>query len=78
MLTLCCEQATWVPIIYLFFPESKGRELEDFDHLFAGDEDAAITARMAGNGDPEHLGRSDMGAAKGRVAHEGRGFEGLV
>ncbi len=32
-----------MPIIYLFFPESKGRELEDFDRLFAGEEDAAIT-----------------------------------
>ena len=33
---------------------------------------------MAGNGDPEHLGRSDMVAAKGRVAHKEKGFEGLV
>ncbi|OLN89767.1 Sugar transporter STL1-like protein 13 [Colletotrichum chlorophyti] len=30
--------ATWVPIIYLFFPETKGLELEDVDRLFAGDE----------------------------------------
>ncbi|KAL0932938.1 hexose carrier [Colletotrichum truncatum] len=30
--------ATWVPIIYLFFPETKGLELEDVDRLFSGDD----------------------------------------
>lgn len=30
--------ALWVPIIYLFFPETKGMELEDVDRLFGGDE----------------------------------------
>lgn len=29
--------ATWVPIIYLFFPETKGLELEDVDRLFSGE-----------------------------------------
>jgi hypothetical protein len=29
--------ATWVPIIYIFFPETKGMQLEDVDRLFAGD-----------------------------------------
>ncbi|KAL2037165.1 hypothetical protein N7G274_010028 [Stereocaulon virgatum] len=38
--------ATWVPIIYIFFPESKGRELEDFDRFFAGEEDVSITERI--------------------------------
>ncbi|KAG5985773.1 hypothetical protein E4U43_005897 [Claviceps pusilla] len=27
--------ATWVPIIYFVFPETKGLELEDVDSLFA-------------------------------------------
>lgn len=27
--------ACWVPIIYLFFPETKGLELEAIDHIFA-------------------------------------------
>lgn len=30
--------AAWVPVIYLFFPETKGLELEDVDRLFAGDD----------------------------------------
>lgn len=29
-----------MPIIYLFFPETKGLELEDVDRLFAKDEEA--------------------------------------
>ena len=75
---MCRGQATWVPIIYLFFPESKGRELEDFDRLFAGDEDAATVERMSSNGNPEHLGIDDMVAVKRDVAHEEKGFEGTV
>jgi len=31
--------ACWVPVIYIFFPETKGLELEDVDRLFARDED---------------------------------------
>ena len=27
--------ALWVPIIYLFFPETRGLELEDVDRLFS-------------------------------------------
>ena len=30
----------WVPIIYFFFPETKGLELEDVDRFFAKDEEA--------------------------------------
>ena len=39
-------QATWVPLIYVFYPESKGMELEDFDRLFAGEDFVTITPRM--------------------------------
>ena len=28
----------WVPIIYLFFPETKGLQLEAVDRLFAGED----------------------------------------
>ncbi|TVY83417.1 Sugar transporter STL1 [Lachnellula suecica] len=34
--------AVWVPIIYLFFPETKGLELEDVDRLFAKDGSARM------------------------------------
>jgi Sugar (and other) transporter len=29
--------ALWVPIIYIFFPETKGLQLEAVDRLFAGE-----------------------------------------
>ena len=74
ILMVCRTQATWVPIIYLFFPESKGRELEDFDRLFAGEENAAIVERMESNGNPETLGKDDTRG----VVHEERAFEGTV
>lgn len=47
--------ATWVPIIYFFFPETKGMELEDVDRLFSGDEI------------PDEL---RTGAAKAVIEHE--------
>ncbi|KAK6436736.1 hypothetical protein LTR95_007070 [Oleoguttula sp. CCFEE 5521] len=37
--------ATWVPIIYLFFPETKGMALEDVDKIFGNDE--VIEAMLA-------------------------------
>ena len=69
------KQATWVPIIYVFFPESKGRELEDFDRLFAGEEEAALTESIAGGRDPTFCERNEL---KGGIAHEKEGAEGMV
>ena len=71
-------QAVWVPIIYVFFPESKGRELEDFDRLFAGEEDDMMTEGIAGEGDPEYVERNNSVAVKGVATHEEEGFEGFV
>lgn len=62
----------------MFFPESKGRELEDFDRLFAGEEDAAITERRTGDENPGYLERNDSVTVKNAAAHEEEGVEGLV
>lgn len=43
-----------------------------------GEEDAAIVERTAGNEALERLGREDSMTVKGSVAHEEKGFEGLV
>lgn len=69
------KQATWVPIIYVFFPESKGRELEDFDRLFAGEEEAALTESIAGGRDVTFLERNEL---KGGIAHEKEAAKGMV
>lgn len=67
-----------MPIIYVFFPESKGRELEDFDRLFAGEEDAAITERVTGDERPGYLERNDSVTAKSAAAREEKGLGSLV
>ena len=59
----------------MFFPESKGRELEDFDRLFAGEDEAAFTESIAGGGDPTLLERNEL---KGGIAHEKEAAEGMV
>jgi len=43
--------ACWVPVIYFFFPETKGLELEDVDRLFAKDSDAIDGLGMRGGSD---------------------------
>lgn len=38
--------ALWIPIVYAFFPETKGLELEDVDHIF---EKGGITGGVWGS-----------------------------
>lgn len=45
--------ALWVPIIFLFFPETKGLELEDVDRLFSGE--ASHTDLLEKTGDEERV-----------------------
>jgi len=47
--------ATWVPIIYLFFPETKGLELEDVDRLFEGQGGASDVMRGKDQVDGFHV-----------------------
>lgn len=39
--------AAWVPVVYLFFPETKGLELETVDSIFTGDNPVALSAEVA-------------------------------
>ncbi|KAH8657701.1 general substrate transporter [Xylariales sp. PMI_506] len=41
--------ALWVPIIFFFFPETKGLQLEDVDRLFAGEDVRQILDDHKGN-----------------------------
>jgi sugar porter (SP) family MFS transporter len=52
--------ALWVPIIYIFFPETKGLELEDVDRLFVGDDSASDALYQAPKG---HAVQSDSRTA---------------
>jgi hypothetical protein len=42
--------ALWVPIIFFFFPETKGLELEAVDRLFSGDPELELLEN-----DKEHV-----------------------
>jgi hypothetical protein len=60
--------ALWVPIIYFFFPETKGLELEDVDQLFSGEVSRVDMLEKAGDEERmekvvdikqmEHIGRA--------------------
>jgi hypothetical protein len=49
--------ALWVPIIYFFFPETKGLELEDVDRLFSGEVSRVDLLEKAG--DEERIEKFD-------------------
>lgn len=57
--------ACWVPIIYFFFPETKGLELEDVDRLFARDNETR-----------DGLGRRDGSDGASADKFEGKMVEG--
>ncbi|ETN44473.1 uncharacterized protein HMPREF1541_10143 [Cyphellophora europaea CBS 101466] len=43
----CVLNAAWVPIIYFFFPETKGRALEEIDEIFIASKSIFDPVRMA-------------------------------
>ncbi|KAK4195742.1 general substrate transporter [Triangularia verruculosa] len=43
-----------VPIIYIFFPETKGRALEDMDALFGGENPGASTEHLLADREDDH------------------------
>jgi hypothetical protein len=53
----------WVPIIYLFFPETKGLELEDVDRLFAKDDETrdGLGRREGSQGSQEKFDGTGVG-----------------
>ncbi len=53
--------ATWVPIIFMFFPETKGMQLEDVDRLFAGD---ALLAEQYEDKSPGEIVVEDVKASE--------------
>jgi hypothetical protein len=62
--------ACWVPIIYLFFPETKGLELEDVDRLFAK---GGELERLRAAGDAGSAGSVGVSGEKVVVGGEGKG-----
>jgi hypothetical protein len=36
--------AAWIPVVYFFFPETKGMELEEVDKMFSKEDDLAAAA----------------------------------
>lgn len=54
----------WVPIIYVFFPETKGLELEAVDRLFAGD---ALLAEQYEYRSPDEITADDVSSPELRA-----------
>jgi hypothetical protein len=61
--------ACWVPIIYFFFPETKGLELEDVDRLFARDEEVREGLGRGASDGSEEMGneKAESGKTEGEV-----------
>jgi hypothetical protein len=62
--------AFWVPIIYLFFPETKGLQLEAVDRLFAGDD-----VLLSQNSPSEHSDHCDENVGVDQVEGNGKPSE---
>lgn len=68
---------TWIPLVYAFFPETSGLQLEDIDHLF---EKGGITGGVWGAKGgrtvmPGEHARQNDGKELEKVDFEGLGIE---
>jgi hypothetical protein len=59
--------ALWVPIIFLFFPETKGLELEDVDRLFSGESHVDLLEKVGDEERVEKLGSMERVEQIGRA-----------
>lgn len=59
--------ACWVPIIFLFFPETKGLELEAVDALFSGDTSVESFEFEKGDGEIDVRVEQAVGKDQARV-----------
>jgi hypothetical protein len=59
--------ALWVPIIFLFFPETKGLELEDVDRLFSGESHVDLLGKVGDEERVEKLGSMERVEQIGRA-----------
>ena len=64
--------ACWIPIIYLYFPETKGLELEDVDKIFEGSHEVIETLSGLETGDEEFEGVSASDEEGRNTSHENR------
>ncbi|CDO71066.1 hypothetical protein BN946_scf184844.g70 [Trametes cinnabarina] len=74
--------ALWVPLVYIFFPETKGLELEDVDHIFEmGGITGGVWSSPGGRTverrriarDTEDLQENEKGAVEVRIDAAGKG-----
>ncbi|OQV04609.1 hypothetical protein CLAIMM_09464 [Cladophialophora immunda] len=76
-LVLIVPSAVYIVIIYLFFPETKGRTLEEIGHVFGDDMHVATQWYDASEEEKRKIEEQALKETEGGVVHE-KGFAGAV